>query len=65
MTPFVEARQIMGKNLTEDQELYIGYRSNVAMLLYDHYGITDYEIRNKAANDILSLIFSIAPPKPK
>jgi len=34
-----------------------GYVSNVAMLLHDRYGITDYETRNKAADDIIHLIF--------
>ena len=64
MTPFQEARQIMGGALATDEGLYQGYQANVAMLLHDQYGITDYEKRNKAADDILSLIFS-RPPKPE
>ena len=62
MTQFQEARQIMGDTLVKDEGLHHGYRANVAMLLHDQYGITDYETRNKAADDILSLIFSL-PPK--
>lgn len=28
-----------------------GYVSNIAMLLHDKYGITDFETRNKAGGD--------------
>ena len=59
MTKFQEAREMMGKMLAEDEGLYQGYQANVAMLLHDKHGITDMEKRNKAADDILSLIFSI------
>lgn len=51
-----EAREFMAKKL-EDKGLRIGYVSNIAMLLHDRYGITDYETRNRAAEDILNLIF--------
>lgn len=56
-TPFQQARELMGREIFEDQDLLIGYQSNVAMHLHDHYGITDYETRNKAALEILEIIF--------
>ncbi len=40
----------------EDPGLLIGYQANIAMLLHDKYGITDRDIRNNAAIDILNLI---------
>ena len=61
MTKFQKARQVMGKILENDEDLYFGYQSNVAMLLHDRYGITEHKERNEAAKEILSLIFSIAP----
>jgi len=54
---FAEARRTMAKHLREDEGLMIGYQANVAMLLHDRYGITDYETRNQAAKDILALVF--------
>jgi len=53
---FAEARRTMAKHLKEE-DLREGYRSNVAMLLHDRYGITDPKTRNQAAEDILNLIF--------
>ncbi len=41
----------------EQEDSMMGYVSNIAMLLHDNYGITDYEKRNQAAEDILKLIF--------
>ena len=57
MTRFQKARRTMAKKLRDDEGLRLAYVANVAMLLHDRYGITDYEPRNKAANDILTLIF--------
>ena len=51
------ARETMCKALEQDEGLKLGYVSNVAMLLHDRYGITDYDQRNQAAEDILKLIF--------
>jgi len=51
------ARETMCKALERDEDLRWGYVSNVAMLLHDRYGITDYDQRNQAAEDILKLIF--------
>lgn len=56
---FRQARVTMGQELLRDEGLYIGYRANVAMLLHDRYGIRDHETRNKAARDILNLIFEL------
>ena len=64
MTKFQKARQVMGKILENDEDLYFGYQSNVAMLLHDRYGITGHKKRNEAAEEILNLIFSIAPVAP-
>ena len=54
---FADARVVMAKYLREDEGLRIVYVANVAMLLHDRYGITDYEKRNAAAEAILNLIF--------
>ena len=51
------ARETMCKALEQDEGLKIAYVSNVAMLLHDRYGITDYDQRTQAAEDILKLIF--------
>ena len=57
MTKFAKARKIMSATLKKDEGLRIGYESNIAMLLYDRYGIKDYELRNQAARDLIQLIF--------
>jgi hypothetical protein len=53
-----KARKTIKDALEKDEGLKLAYVSNVAMLLHDRYGITDYETRNKAAEDILDLIFN-------
>ena len=40
-----------------DPDFEATYRANVAMLLCDRYGIKEYETRNRAAQEILDLIF--------
>jgi hypothetical protein len=52
-----KARKIIRKALEKDEELKWVYVSNVAMLLHDKYGITEYKTRNQAAEDILKLLF--------
>jgi len=52
-----KARKTMRKAFEKDGGFLVGYVSNIAMLLYDKYGITDYEKRNRAAKDILQLLF--------
>ena len=51
------ARLIMANAFEADPHFKYGYIANVAMLLHDRYGITDLEKRNKAAEEILDLIF--------
>jgi hypothetical protein len=56
----VKARKVMKDAFEADSQpggFKDGYISNIAMLLHDHYGITNFETRNKAAEDILKLIF--------
>ena len=65
MTQFAEAKQVMAEFLSKDEGLYISYQANIAMLLHDRHGITDYEKRNAAADEILSLIFSLPPKEPR
>jgi len=50
-------QEFMAKAFTKDPDLFRRYQDNIAMLLHDNYGITDYEKRNNAAIDILKLIF--------
>lgn len=57
MKRFKRARKIMRKTFEKDGSLRCGYISNIAMLLHDKHGITNYEKRNRAASDILKLIF--------
>lgn len=55
-----EARKVMRDAFEADPGrggFKYSYISNIAMLLHDHYGITDYEERNRAAKDILQLVF--------
>jgi len=54
-----KARKMMKQELEKDEELRFAYQSNIAMLLHDRYGITNFDKRNKAANDILKLVFEI------
>ena len=51
------AREQMCKAFKTDEDFRRSYVDNIAMLLHDRYGIIDYEKRNKAANDIMELIF--------
>lgn len=52
-----KARKLMRKALEKDAGLLDGYVSNIAMLLHDRFDITDYVQRNRAARDIIKLIF--------
>ncbi len=54
------ARQAIAQAFAADPDFRRCYVDNVAMLLHDHYGITDYETRNKAGDDIVRLIFESA-----
>ena len=57
MTPYdIRDVRLQFRTLLRDPDMEVTYRSNVAMLLNDRYGITDHETRNRAAAEILSLI---------
>ena len=51
------ARKTMRTSFKNDKDFEQAYISNIAMLLHDRYNITA-ETRNKAAKEILQLIFS-------
>ena len=53
------ARKIFKKTFEENESFREGYVANIAMLLYDKYGIIDMEERNRAANDIMAVIFDV------
>ncbi len=57
MNKIEKARKIFKNAFEKDDYFKQVYISNVAMLLHDRYGITDYERRNKAGEDIINLIF--------
>jgi len=51
------ARKIFKTLFEEDESFRYGYQSNIAMLLNDKYDITDHELRNEIALDIMDVIF--------
>lgn len=51
------ARKIFKDHFEADESFRFGYQSNIAMLLYDRYGIKDYKLRNDIALDIMDVIF--------
>ncbi len=57
LTPIALARRTMREAFDADPDFFETYVANVAMLLHDRHGITEYEARNRAARDILGLIF--------
>ena len=58
MTAIIEnARKQLCRAFDENEDFRQTYVSNIAMLLSDKYGITNWEERNNAAEDILKLIF--------
>ncbi len=61
----VLAREIFKKAFEEDQNFRDLYVSNIAMLLYDKYGLINYKDRNNAANDIMAVIFDAKEFKKK
>ncbi len=52
-----DARKTIADAFKDDPDFRQGYVSNVAMLLHDQFGITDYETRNKAGDAIVRLVF--------
>ncbi len=60
MNEIQKARKAMRDAFERDAEFKEGYIANIAVLLYDRHGITDYNkliARNAVAEDILQLIF--------
>lgn len=58
--PFAAARQYMAQALADDLGLREGYQANIAMLLHDRFNeadFTDHAVRNRAAREILQLVF--------
>ena len=66
MKKFKEARDLMNKTLSEDEDLFYGYQSNIAMLLHDEQvynkdkpiNYKNHDNRNEIARKIINLIFS-------
>ncbi len=59
------ARKIFKKAFEEDDNFRNTYVANIAMLLYDKYGLINYKDRNAAANDIMAVIFDAKEFKKK
>ena len=57
MDQIKRARKTMRDAFDKDPDFKMGYIANIAMRLHDHHGITNYDKRNAAAEDILELIF--------
>ena len=55
--PIPQARKVFRDAFDKDSDFKQGYIANIAMLLHDHHGITDFDKRNAAAEDILKLVF--------
>lgn len=54
---FKDMREAMANRFMKDNALLVSYEANIAMLLHDRYGMTDYKTRNQAAHDIMCLLF--------
>ena len=57
--------KIFKEAFEEDEYFKDVYRSNIAMLLHDRYGIIGHKERNDAANDIMAVIFDAKEFKKK
>lgn len=57
LNPIVEARRTMREAFDADPDFFETYVANVAMLLHDRWDITDHDDRNRAAREVLDLIF--------
>ncbi len=57
MNEIAKARKVMRDAFEKDDGFKEAYIANIAMLLHDRHGITNYEKSNAAAEDILKLIF--------
>jgi len=66
MTKRIElARKIFKKEFEEDESFKETYIANIEMLLYDRYGMNNHEKRNRAALDIMDVIFDAKELKKK
>lgn len=57
---FAKARRVMREALQTDEGLMLAYMANVAMCLHDRCQGVDFRdpvVREKAANEILALVF--------
>ena len=52
-----DARECIAAAFAADSDFRNAYVANIAMLLYDKYGITDTDTRNQAGDDIVRLCF--------
>ena len=59
------ARKIFKEHFEEDENFRYVYKANIAMLLYDRYGINNCKTRDKAADDIMAVIFDAKEFKKK
>jgi len=57
---FKEARKFMATTLSKDEGLYLGYKTNIAMFLYDNrkkYNLDNVADCNDIAARLIGLIF--------
>ena len=59
------ARKIFKKEFEEDESFKETYIANIEMLLYDRYEMNNHKKRNKAALDIMDVIFDAKKFKKK
>ncbi len=57
MVTVAKARKTIAEAFKANPDFRQGYVDNVAMLLHDQFGITDYKTRNKAGDAVVRLIF--------
>ncbi len=57
---WMNARAVIKQQFANDPQpggIRHAFLANIAMLLYDHYGMKDMAVANKAADDIIRLVF--------
>ena len=59
------ARSIFKNSFETDEGFRIAYQANIAVILLDRYGITDHATRNRAANEIMEVIFDAKDFRPQ
>ena len=58
---FAKARKTMGTHLREDEDMYFGYQSNIAMAIYD-ITMLRKESCNDLAKRLIKVVFDIDDP---